>query len=269
MPPHARAASEPQLSNATCGHATRTRAAHRLAAMPTQTLGNVSISRPRPTSRPAASTRPQRSKCRENPPQQPPDSRQATAATVLDATLASKLSKNASPSRRKPKSTALFRACQRGCRRFFSRTACQPPPPATARHFPMARTSWRRAGSNRQPPACKADALPIELRPRETRPHLYFLESTVRLPSPSIRQTCVRAPRVELGTSALSGLRSNQLSYARRLKPAPIPLVAASRPAVRSLGPQVSYSMHKAPLVKPAVNRSHHLSPSTQPHASK
>src|SRR5688500_922501 len=26
---------------------------------------------------------------------------------------------------------------------------------------------WRRPGSNRQPPACKAGALPIELRPRE------------------------------------------------------------------------------------------------------
>ena len=28
---------------------------------------------------------------------------------------------------------------------------------------------WRRAGSNRQPPACKAGALPVELRPRETK----------------------------------------------------------------------------------------------------
>jgi hypothetical protein len=25
---------------------------------------------------------------------------------------------------------------------------------------------WRRPGSNRQPPACKAGALPVELRPR-------------------------------------------------------------------------------------------------------
>lgn len=37
-----------------------------------------------------------------------------------------------------------------------------------ANHFffePLARRQWRRAGSNRQPPACKAGALPIELRP--------------------------------------------------------------------------------------------------------
>ena len=33
----------------------------------------------------------------------------------------------------------------------------------------LRRTKWRRAGSNRQPPACKADALPIELRPQGSR----------------------------------------------------------------------------------------------------
>ncbi len=30
----------------------------------------------------------------------------------------------------------------------------------------LVRLQWRRTGSNRQPPACKAGALPIELRPR-------------------------------------------------------------------------------------------------------
>ena len=31
-------------------------------------------------------------------------------------------------------------------------------------------TPWRRTESNRRPPACKAGALPIELRPRSTKP---------------------------------------------------------------------------------------------------
>ncbi len=35
---------------------------------------------------------------------------------------------------------------------------------------PMAEKQWRRSGSNRRPPACKAGALPAELRPR--RNHL-------------------------------------------------------------------------------------------------
>ena len=52
---------------------------------------------------------------------------------------------------------------------------------------------WRCTGSNRGPPACKAGALPTELHPPE------------RL---------VGTPGLEPGTSALSGLRSNQLSYA-------------------------------------------------------
>ena len=36
------------------------------------------------------------------------------------------------------------------------------------RGFSGVSGEWRRAGSNRQPPACKAGALPIELRPRNT-----------------------------------------------------------------------------------------------------
>ena len=34
---------------------------------------------------------------------------------------------------------------------------------------PKGFLKWRRAGSNRQPPACKAGALPIELRPQGKR----------------------------------------------------------------------------------------------------
>jgi integrase/transcriptional regulator with XRE-family HTH domain len=36
------------------------------------------------------------------------------------------------------------------------------------------REEWRRPGSNRQPPACKAGALPIELRPRRVIPAVVF-----------------------------------------------------------------------------------------------
>ena|SRR5579875_3911854 len=68
---------------------------------------------------------------------------------------------------------------------------------------------WSGPGSNRQPPACKADALPVELPPR------------------SERKALVGLGRVELPTSPLSGARSNQLSYrpavgahARRTRPA-------------------------------------------------
>ena len=49
---------------------------------------------------------------------------------------------------------------------------------------------WSRTGSNRRPPACKAGALPPELRPR-----------------------VVGLGRLELPTSRLSGVRSNRLSY--------------------------------------------------------
>jgi hypothetical protein len=55
---------------------------------------------------------------------------------------------------------------------------------------------WSGPGLNRQPPACKADALPIELPPRSR------LETTM-----------VGLGRVELPTSPLSGARSSQLSY--------------------------------------------------------
>ncbi len=56
---------------------------------------------------------------------------------------------------------------------------------------PFSAWWWSQAGSNRRPPACKAGALPAELWP----PRLVGLG------------------RVELPTSPLSGVRSNQLSY--------------------------------------------------------
>ena len=74
--------------------------------------------------------------------------------------------------------------------------------------FPARRTIrrriwWSRSESNRRPPACKAGALPTELRPRRVR-------STRAMVGPG---------RFELPTSRLSGVRSNQLSYGPRKTP--------------------------------------------------
>jgi hypothetical protein len=77
---------------------------------------------------------------------------------------------------------------------------------------------WRRPGSNRQPPACKAGALPIELRPRsgKTRSTNRKIRIPVLLLDFEVRAS--NSPPVgvrgfEPRTSALSELRSNQLSY--------------------------------------------------------
>jgi hypothetical protein len=63
---------------------------------------------------------------------------------------------------------------------------------------------WSRGDSNPGPPPCKGGALPAKLRPR------------ARLPTAPLahRPARVGAPGLEPGTSALSGPRSNQLSYA-------------------------------------------------------
>ena len=61
---------------------------------------------------------------------------------------------------------------------------------------------WSRSGSNRRHPACKAGALPAELRPRCLHGALVGLE------------------RFELSTPRLSSVCSNQLSY-RPSRPAP------------------------------------------------
>lgn len=63
---------------------------------------------------------------------------------------------------------------------FSARLAAQP-----------TRRWWRRTGSNRRPDACKATALPAELRPL----------------------IMVGLGRLERPTSPLSGVRSNHLSY--------------------------------------------------------
>ena len=86
---------------------------------------------------------------------------------------------------------------------------------------------WRCTDSNRGPPACKAGALPTELHP------LIGLVSAGSRPSRCLRDVLptarhlrnglVGAPGLEPGTSALSGLRSNQLSYAPPFA-GPVPL---------------------------------------------
>ena len=58
---------------------------------------------------------------------------------------------------------------------------------------------WSRTGSNRRPEACKATALPTELRP------LIYYAQTLK--------SMVGLGRLELPTSRLSSARSNQLSY--------------------------------------------------------
>ena len=55
----------------------------------------------------------------------------------------------------------------------------------------------RRPGSNRRPSPCKGDALPAELLPQQSFSNILL----------------VGLARVELATSRLSGVRSNQLSY--------------------------------------------------------
>ena len=60
---------------------------------------------------------------------------------------------------------------------------------------------WSRSGSNRRPQACKARALPTELRP---------LGQDIKK---TIGAQMVGPGRVERPTSRLSGVRSNHLSY--------------------------------------------------------
>ena len=97
--------------------------------------------------------------------------------------------------------------------------ACHPREAGQSLRFSVfiGSNEWRRPGSNRQPPACKAGALPVELRPpwavmssgwRPDRGR----RSPERTASPQPAPVGTRG--FEPRTSALSELRSNQLSYA-------------------------------------------------------
>jgi hypothetical protein len=76
------------------------------------------------------------------------------------------------------------------------------------------RIDWSRRDSNPRHLACKASALPAELRPRRKGPGVRAQKNDSDLWSPTPDLSQMGAPRLELGTSALSGPRSNQLSYA-------------------------------------------------------
>ena len=65
---------------------------------------------------------------------------------------------------------------------------------------------WRRTGSNRRPPACKAGALPAELRPQSSQRSL----SVSRLETTTV---VVGQGGLEPPTPRLSSVCSNQLSY--------------------------------------------------------
>jgi hypothetical protein len=87
-----------------------------------------------------------------------------------------------------------------------------------ALHLSMCARSvgWSRGDSNPGPPPCKGGALPAKLRPRQTSATpLRGAPSDRSLNNPPRRLAApVGAPGLEPGTSALSGPRSNQLSYA-------------------------------------------------------
>lgn len=96
-------------------------------------------------------------------------------------------------------------------------------PPVRSRHTtlpsctPSRRAAWwRRTGSNRRPQACKASALPTELRPLKAAPSHPGQDRTdpqwPPRPKPGNRSVVGRAG-FEPATSRLSSARSNQLSY--------------------------------------------------------
>jgi hypothetical protein len=82
-------------------------------------------------------------------------------------------------------------------------TAIQPYP--RTQHQP--RRWWRRSGSNRRPPACKAGALPAELRPQKP------VGQTIHGPEAPARNHLVGQGGFEPPTPRLSSVCSNQLSY--------------------------------------------------------
>jgi hypothetical protein len=114
---------------------------------------------------------------------------------------------------------------------------------------------WSRGDSNPGPPPCKGGALPAKLRP----------------PDQPALPPVVGAPGLEPGTSALSGPRSNQLSYApgshrytpRAQHPGAVPKTkqrppgpATSRPLPRPTAPLPTTPRRGVPPVRWCVARS-------------
>src|SRR5216684_7157 len=75
-----------------------------------------------------------------------------------------------------------------------------------------AKSWWSRSGSNRRHPACKAGALPAELRPRHQK-----------------GVTMVGLDRFELSTPRLSSVCSNQLSYRPLIQATSAPRLSKNR----------------------------------------
>ena len=111
---------------------------------------------------------------------------------------------------------------------LHSRCQCQQPAIARRAKLVSSRSRvsrasgwWSQTGSNRRPHACKARALPTELWPLFKRSRLS--ESCRRPVRPRCHTGSVVGPgRLELPTSRLSGVCSNQLSYG--------PMAAHARP---------------------------------------
>src|SRR5215207_11174081 len=90
---------------------------------------------------------------------------------------------------------------------------------------------WSRGDSNPGPPPCKGGALPAKLRPPTAASRRSRVSASPLQPK---RPDRVGAPGLEPGTSALSGPRSNRLSYA----PAAGAHAPSSTAADRTRGPR-------------------------------
>ncbi len=110
-----------------------------------------------------------------------------------------------------------FHQCDPSGSVFSSHVQERAMPPKRHRKLCFLPKWWSLSGSNRRPPACKAGALPAELKPQSSGP----LKTSERQPrvhhASSNRRSVVGPGRFELPTSPLSGVRSNQLSYGPEL----------------------------------------------------
>ena len=99
-----------------------------------------------------------------------------------------------------------------------------------------SRLWWSRSGSNRRFPACKAGALPAELRPRAlSSPRARRWAPLPLHPSyPSPRRAVVGLERFELSTPRLSSVCSNQLSYRPSSRPAPTRIFKEPPPVLQN-----------------------------------
>ena len=93
----------------------------------------------------------------------------------------------------------------------------------SASTVPRSTLWWSRWGSNPRPQACKARALPTELRPRGSGLLYIATRDSDR------KARVVGLERLELSTPRLSSVCSNQLSYRpglEQLRQPPLPLAS-------------------------------------------